>query len=429
MLHTHQRFNRAILVMVASVSFYLPTSFAESTKNITKSIQTAPIALSQFIQATYLSHPRLSASKAVLEAAQFQYSSAQNAIYNPELELDTEETNIRTSTIGLSQTIDWGDQQGAKTQIANQQLKAATAMFQQERQQLLRDLLLALADYKNKVQLASLSKQRLKLMKDFFDVAKQKYSAGDLNQVELDLAQLAYSESIFDNARVLASYAEAEQAFFALYGSSVNSSTALPKMAIDFQKITLPSELDKFLMALPQMQRVRAKVAASKQTINLREGQSSADPTIAIRGGKEEEESLVGITLSIPLNIRNNYRADIDVARKQYLQAEQLAQQQWRNLRRDIVSQTEHYQLTRNAWQQWKSNGQISINRQLKLLKRLWKTGDLSTTDYLVQIKQNLDTQSAGIELQTTLWGSWLTWLDSTAQIESWLQLNTTRNQ
>jgi len=182
-------------------------------------------------------------------------------------------------------------------------------------------------------------------------------------------------------------------------------------------------------MALPQVQKTRAIVAANKNIIALRQAESSADPSIAIRGGKEDKESLVGVTLTIPINIRNNFTAEIKAAQQDYLQSEQLAQQAWKNLRRDIISQTRHYELTRNAWQQWRLSGQASIQRQLNLLKRLWRTGDLSTTDYLVQIKQNLDTQSAGIELHTTLWASWLMWLDSTAQIETWLQLNSTRNQ
>jgi len=422
-----------LLASLFVATAHLPISYAQ-VPSINK-LDTAPTELQHFISKAFLTHTRLTAAEAERDAAKAGYSAADNAIYNPELEFDSEETNIRTSTIGLSQTIDWGDQQGAKTEIARHKLRAAMAIFKQEREQLLSDLLIVLVDYKNKTQLAELSIQRLALMKNFADVAKQKHAAGDLNQVELDLAQLAYSESIFDNAKVMAEQVEAEQSFYALYNVSATIKKALPTMVVDFQKITLPAELDQFVMRLPQMQVVRANVAASKNTIKLRQSEASADPTIAIRGGKEDKENIIGITLTIPFNIRNNYSAEIEVARKEYLHAEQLAQQAWRNIRKSLVTKTRHYQLTQKAWSQWKIGGQLSTQRQLKLLKQLWRAGDLSTTDYLVQIKQNLDTQSAGIELQTTLWASWLAWLNSTAQIESWLQinsllqLNTTRNQ
>jgi len=411
------------ILLVASA--FLPVSYAQTLS--TKKFEMAPIELQQFIQRTFLTHPRLTAAKAEFNAARAKYTAADKAIYNPELELDGEETDIKTSSIGLSQTIDWGDQQGAKTAIARHQLNAALAKLQQERQKLLGDLLMVLSDFKNKSQLADLSAQRLALMKNFFDVAKQKHAAGDLNQVELDLAQLAYSESIFDNAKVLAEHVEAEQAFYALYNVNAATNKALPTMIVDFQKVTLPDEFEQFVMSLPQMQIVRSNVEASKNTIKLRQSEASADPTISIRGGREDKENLVGVTLTIPLNIRNSYSAEIEVARREYLQAEQLAQQAWRNIRKDIIAKTRHYQLTQKAWNQWKTSGQLSIQRQLKLLKRLWRAGDLSTTDYLVQIKQNLDTQSAGIEIQTTLWSSWLAWLNATAQTESWLQLYSTK--
>ncbi len=427
MLFITKKHSYRLLVALFAVSVYFQEVSAQ-TATLNK-FEAAPIELQQFIKQAFITHPRLVAAEAERDAAKAGYTAADMAIYNPELELDGEETNIKTSTLGISQTIDWGDQQGAKTVIARYKLNAALATLKQERQQLLSDLLITLTDFQNKSRLADLSQQRLALMKNFADVARQKHAAGDLNQVELDLAQLAYSESIFDNAKILAEQVEAEQAFYALYNVKASAKSSLPSMANDFEKVTLPHELDQFVMSLPQMQIVRANVAASKNTIKLRQGEASADPTIAIRGGKEDKEKLVGITLTIPFNIRNSYRAEIEVAKNEYLQAEQLAQLAWRNIRKDIIAKTRHYQLTQNAWQQWQQGGQLSIHRQLKLLKQLWRAGDLRTTDYLIQIKQNLDTQSAGIELQTTLWSSWLAWLNSTAQIESWLQLNTTRNQ
>jgi len=427
MLSIQPRYIRAVMLAVVAINLCLPGSVVLA--NTTNKFEFAPTAVQRFIQQALPTHPRFLAAEAELDAVRSQLSAASQAIYNPELELDTEKTDIRTSTIGLSQTIDWGDQRGAKTQIAKHRLDAAMANFQRERQQLIRDLLIALSDYRNTIRLAELSNQRLKLMKDFYSVAKRKHTAGDINQVELDLAQLAYTETVLNNAQVLADQVKAEQVFIALYGQrSGTDISRLPDVSIDFQEVDIPNDLDAFVLTLPQMRIVRARVAASKNTIALRESESSADPTIAIRGGTEGKESLAGLTLTIPLNLRNNFSAEIDAAKKDYLQSEQLAQQAYRNLKSDIASRTRQYQLMQAAWKQWLTTGKVSMKRQLSLLKRLWLAGDLSTTDYLIQIKQNLDTQSAGIDLQTTLWSNWLNWLEATAQIESWLQFNSTRN-
>lgn len=416
-----------VMLIMGAILTYISNSHAELSNKI--NIESAPKELHQFIQQIVPIHPRFTAARAELDAVRARYEAASKAIYNPELELDAEEIDIRTSTIELSQTIDWGDQRGARTLIAKHQLQVAQAKFQRERQQLIRELLILLGDYKSKSKLADLSGQRLRLMKDFYTLAKQKYEAGDISQVELNLAQLAYSESILDNAQVFSGQAAAKQAFIALYGTGTDlTSISLPDLSFNFHEIDIPANLDAFLLTLPQMRMVRANVEASKNTIALRESESSADPTIALRGGKEDKESLAGLTITIPLNVRNNFSAEIEAARNEYLQSEQLAQQAYRDLRRDITSLTRHYQLTFSAWRQWQESGQISMNRQLNLLKILWGAGDMNTTDYLVQIKQNLDTQSAGIELQATLLSSWLTWLEATAQIEPWLQLNDIRN-
>jgi cobalt-zinc-cadmium efflux system outer membrane protein len=422
----HKQNTQSILICVTTLLFST-VSFAQSRNDII--IHSAPSQLKQLINQVLPSHPKFTAAQAKLDAVKAQYDAATNAIYNPEIELDGQKTTIQTYTVGLSQTIDWGDQQGIKTQIAKYHIDASQAKFKSERQQLIRDLLITIGSYQNTIKLAELSKQRLALMKNFFELARKKFNAGDLNQVEFDLAQLAYSESIFNNAKIFSDLINAEQTYYALYGSYSLSKTSLPDLSVDFKDIALPSDLDNFIMSLPQMRLVRANVAASKESINLRQSEGSADPTISIRGGKEDKESLVGISISMPLNVRNTFSAETEEARKDYLRTEKLAQQAWRDLRRDIISQTSQYQLTLKAWDQWKQYGQLSLNRQLNSLKRFWRAGDISTTDYLVQIKQNLDTQSAGLELQNTLWSSWLTWLESTAQIESWLQLKDIRNQ
>jgi len=62
--------------------------------------------------------------------------------------------------------------------------------------------------------------------------------------------------------------------------------------------------------------------------------------------------------------------------------------------------------------------------RELELIKRLWRAGDMSTAEYLVQLKQAIDTQAAGIELRGRSWKSGFNWLYETAQITAWLDIN-----
>ena len=50
----------------------------------------------------------------------------------------------------------------------------------------------------------------------------------------------------------------------------------------------------------------------------------------------------------------------------------------------------------------------------------------MSTADYLLQLKQTLDTQLAGAELEARVWRSYADYLAATGQLERWAGLEGT---
>ena len=132
---------------------------------------------------------------------------------------------------------------------------------------------------------------------------------------------------------------------------------------------------------------------------------------------------MIGATITIPLNIRNTYKAEVDEARQNLVENEHSALVAYRNQRATVLANTERYQLLQNAWRDWQKTGLSSINRQLNLIERLWRAGDMSTAEYLVQLKQALDTQAAGLELRGQLWKNGFDWHYETASIDAWLNI------
>jgi cobalt-zinc-cadmium efflux system outer membrane protein len=57
------------------------------------------------------------------------------------------------------------------------------------------------------------------------------------------------------------------------------------------------------------------------------------------------------------------------------------------------------------------------------VLRRLWESGEISTTDFLVQVRQTLDTRENALELESTMWRAWFEWLAASGQVEAWLGL------
>ncbi len=59
----------------------------------------------------------------------------------------------------------------------------------------------------------------------------------------------------------------------------------------------------------------------------------------------------------------------------------------------------------------------------MSLLDQLWQAGELSVTDYLVQAKQNIDTQETATRLLGGARQAHFAWLAASSQVERWLGL------
>ena len=88
-----------------------------------------------------------------------------------------------------------------------------------------------------------------------------------------------------------------------------------------------------------------------------------------------------------------------------------------------FISASERYKLSRDAWQGWEQTGQFSLQRQGDLLQRMWEAGEVSTTDYLVQLSQTLDVQESALDLRQTMWRAWFEWLSASGQVSQWLSM------
>ena len=413
--------NNKPLLMVLALSIQMSIlAIPDALAN--ENTATASSTLTRFARSALQDNPRVQAASAAVDASRARQQAASKALFNPELELDSEKTDVRTETIGISQTIDWGDQRGARTDVAQYENKAVQASYQFVRQDIANQLISSLAEYHTSNTLNQLAQRKSQLMQDFAKLASQRYKAGDLNQVELDLAQLAANEALLQLAETSNAVAQSLQGLYAITGSASTDLPGLPEQlpALDFSLV----DADKTLRALPEFQQVQASLSASRARVKLATSETSANPTVGLRAGREGSSSLAGISLSIPLQLRNNFQSEVTAASADAIEAERQAEHAWRVSNARLVSSAKTYSVTRKAWQQWLATGKSPLQRRIGLLKRLWKTGELSTTDYLIQLKQTLDTQAAAVSLQGELWRSWFEWLAASGNTTHWLGLD-----
>lgn len=388
---------------------------------------TAPVtpALRQLLGETLEQNPGVQAASAAVDAAEARARGADRPLYNPQLELDAEQAEKRAATLGLSQAIDWADKRGARTDVASAELDRAQAEYAAVRQQLAGELLGALGRFHMATGTQRLAQQRQVLMQRFLQLAEQRRRAGDINQVELDLARLAQTQATLQLSQAAADLIEAEQSLAAITGGPRRDWPMLPGDLPALQTV----DADTLLMNLPALRAQQARVGAARSTVTLRSRERRPDPTIGVRAGQErgfrngndDAYDVTGLTLSIPLYVRNNFSAEVAAAGAEKTQAEQTLQDAYRRARAQLLSAAERYRLTRGAWTAWQDSGQASLGSQVELLERIWRAGEMSTADYLVQINQTLDTRINALEVQGRLWSAWADWLVASGQIDAWL--------
>ncbi|WP_064792380.1 TolC family protein [Shewanella woodyi] len=359
--------------------------------------------------------PEVRAQEAKRKQASLMIKAADQAVYNPELGLGYQNASEDTYSLDISQTIDWGDKRGAATRKAQLEAEILLSDIALERSQMLANTLLALVEQSQASKALAFQKQQLVSAKTQLKIAVQQMELGDLSAVELQLIQL-------DVASKAADYAVAEQASITadadvlmLLGSSelpFNGflgalTTSLVSKQVSPQLPALKSAYQQVLLAKVAAQQVKAD--------------TSADPTISLSAEREGEENKLGVGLSIPLQIRNNYSdtlavagQEIAVAEQSYLARERVLTQQQKKFNLSLPRLTERYQ-------EWRELVFHSGQEAASALGQQWKAGDINTSDYLQSQRQLSSSFLAGLSLETALYSSWLEWMGASGQLESFL--------
>ncbi len=412
-----------LLLSLASTLLLFCSGAVNAEKTIIE-LPPSPI-LRSLINETLQNNPGIRSARAAVNAAAARVHGADQPLYNPELELAADQAETRTGTVGLSQAIDWVDKRGARTDVASAELSAQRAEYDAARQKLIGELISALANYHTADAIHQLANQRMSLMQRFLDLAEQRQRAGDLSQVELNLAKLAHTQTVLQLSQITSNLSDAMQSLVAVTGKADQQWPALPS------DIPALNEFDtaSLLNGLPEINMYKARVNAAHAAMELRNRERSADPKIGLRAGKEwiyrnnndESFGATGLTLSVPLYVRNTFKAEVDAANEDLIQAQALLQERYLRAQTQLLSSAERFRLSRAAWNAWLRTGQPSISSQVALLERIWQSGEMSTTDYLVQLQQTLETRADALSVQGRLWTAWADWLVSSGQMTTWL--------
>ena len=380
--------------------------------------------LLELARQTVTRHPEVLAARAAADASGAMRTAARRPLYNPEIDLEFEDRlHHETRILTINQTVDIARQRGALVSVATHDSERAASQLTAARRRIAGEFLHLLGDYWTAASQDELAETRIGLMRSFADLTLRRRQAGDLTQVELNSANLAYAQAEIAHATAESALTAADQALRAVAPAPPPASW--PALPAELQPITVDgSLLERMLAELPEIRIRRAEAARAAAAVELRERERRANPVLSLGVGEEDDESFLAFNVSMPLNIRNRYVQEVAAARAEQTMSEREAENTEVRARQRLFAARERYRLTREAWMSWRQSGEPSLAGQAELLERLVLAGELSTTDYLVQLNQTLDAAMNALELRRELWRSWFEWLDASGQTDAWLGLD-----
>ena len=382
-----KRFNWPWRAMLGAFVLFLPTLAHTETSS-----------WSAWLAAQVQQHPEVLAAREQWLGFSASADAMEQPLYNPELSTDLERNGEQDNyRVGIQQTIDWWDRRGARRQQAGFMRTAAEARYRQQLLDKTAEALAALVDWRSASRAATIVAGQEKQLDTLLELVEKRQRAGDLGSIDAELTFLSLSQQLAQVAEVEAALQKAESRVRELLPQWTPERGGIPD---DFWPSQLDSIADQELLRHPAVASAQARWRSLKEEAEATRRAARAEPTVGFNAGHDGGKSVAGLTLSIPLNIRNNFSAETRAAERTALEAEARFQAIYRKQRFDWQAAHATWQRYERQYRRWQELVQGRVENSAELLERQWRSGDLSTTDYLLALNQRAESLLAGIELE-----------------------------
>lgn len=270
----------------------------------------AALTVDQALAAAFAHNPELAAAQWERGIAEGDRQQA-GLRPNPELSWEAEDTrrNSRTTTLTLSQPLELGGKRGARIEVASRAQEIAAIEWEQQRNALRAEVLLAFYSASTAQQRVALARQSLALAERGLQVADGQIRAGKSSPVEGTRAQVQHAQVRLELQRAERDAANAYLQLATVTGSarpgfnrvqeSAGSLPTVPSEASLLQRIDDTAELRLAVLRIDQRE----------ASLGLEKAQRIPDLTLSLGSQYSELErervNVVGVSMPLPLFNRN----------------------------------------------------------------------------------------------------------------------------
>ena len=392
----------------------------------------APLApLRPFVERVLTEHPRAAMTHAAVARARADAEVLAQPLYNPEIGYAGERTrtpagadaaggSAMTNLAELSLTTDFGVKQASRREIGARGIDAASAQAAEDRLGLAAEAMAALARFQGAQARDRLASRQEEAMGAFLSLAEKLRKAGDSSAADLALARIALAETrkLRNETRVALVRAREE-----VRGLCACAPDEVPRLPDPPPPDSLLGEAPAALDALPAVRTARALVETARADLRLAGDERVPDPTFRLGGGRDGAATKITFGVSIPLPVLNSGSARVGSAGRALVAAEVAEQAARRAAQTELAVSRAAAVETWSGWQAWQTQGAPPAEQQMTLLQRLWVGGEISATDYFVQLRETVRVAQQGADLWAETWSALAEGLRTANRIDSALGL------
>jgi cobalt-zinc-cadmium efflux system outer membrane protein len=385
------------------------------------STTTAPAPLRSALRDIWDSSPDLQAAQADRAAARARAEAAAQPLYNPSLALDAENADVDRRTAGISLPLDLSGKRRARTEQGEAERRASENDYALRRRDIAARWLKAWSTAALAARQSELGRRRLALMQRLDDLAARRLKVGDISSPERDLAGLALGEAQMQQAALAGNEAAARATLVAISGDHASQLPALPASLPPASETWTPRPAAQW----PELMQARAEQASAEAGVHVARRARIPDPTVSLTGGQVRNGALsdrvVGLSVSIPLPVLNSGGAEVAAAQAEADAAVAKVRSRQFALDAHLAETRARYDALHAAAGSFHDGRAAAFDERTALLEKLWRAGEIGTSDYLVQLKQSLDTALSGLQLESQAWQAWFDYLTAAGRLTDWI--------
>ena len=271
----------------------------------------SPISLNEALRVAIENNPELATANWEVSISQGERTQA-GLLPNPELSWDVEDTrsDTRTTTVQLTQPIELGGKRGARIELAERGIDAASVKVEQAHNALRAEVIQAFYGTLLAKLRVDLAAESLALAERGVSIAEGRVRAGGASPIEANRASVLRSEVRLELKRATAEWESSRVRLKAAMGTGASVEAVLPVGEASSVPTApaLPALL-RGLAATPDMRLAELAIAQQEASFGLEKAQRIPDVNLSVgsqySAADRERVNVLGISMPLPLFNRN----------------------------------------------------------------------------------------------------------------------------